>query len=135
MSLQFIIITGLLLFSMSSSLKEESYLDHQKKESDLDRSNLRGNVKSVRRISYNTLIKSGEIVKGNISRNRGIHNYVIFNKRGNRIEGNNYNPDGSLQSKHTSKYEYDPKGNWIRKIEFKDNSPKSIIEREIEYYE
>lgn len=35
----------------------------------------------------------------------------------------------------TYKYEYDDKGNWVRKITYKNNEPQSITERSIVYYE
>ena len=36
--------------------------------------------------------------------------------------------------KYSYEYEYDEKFNWIRQIEFQDNEPVYIIEREIEYF-
>ena len=53
---------------------------------------------------------------------------------GNAIEKNCYTSDGILLSKYTYKYEYDNKENWNKQIEFEDDKPKYIIEREIEYY-
>jgi len=62
-----------------------------------------------------------------------------YDDEGNRIEENKYiqfyDPDGSLTSKHTYKYEYDKKGNWISRIEFEDDVPEYITEREIEYFD
>jgi hypothetical protein len=40
----------------------------------------------------------------------------------------------SLNSKCTYKYDYDDTGNWITQTEFEMDIPKTITEREIEYY-
>ena len=53
----------------------------------------------------------------------------------NVIEENIYSADGKLDHKTTFKYEFDEKGNWIKKITFKNQIPKSIKEREFEYRE
>ena len=45
------------------------------------------------------------------------------------------NADGILSSKETYKYEFDEKGNWIKRINFINQIPKLIDEREYEYYE
>ena len=58
-----------------------------------------------------------------------------YDDKGNQIEENYYKADGSLDSKETYKYEFDGKGNWIKRITFKNQIPKSIYEREYEYYE
>lgn len=83
-----------------------------------------------------------------------------YDEKGNQIEKNEYNSDGSLdgkityeydsnnnliqQRKYNSKgklwkeytytYEFDTKKNWIKRIEYENNYPKYIFEREIEYY-
>jgi hypothetical protein len=58
-----------------------------------------------------------------------------YDSRGNQIEENRYNSDGSLEYKHTFKYdEYDKTGNWVRKIKFRNDKPLVITERKIEYY-
>ena len=58
-----------------------------------------------------------------------------YDAKGNLIEGNSYEADGSLDYKYTFKYEFDEKGNWIKRITFKNQIPESIEEREFEYYE
>ncbi|MFT6937375.1 MAG: hypothetical protein ACJA1N_001679 [Saprospiraceae bacterium] len=52
---------------------------------------------------------------------------------GNEIERNDYDADGSLKVKYTSKYEYDKKGNWVRAIYFKNEIPRSVVERKYKY--
>ena len=48
----------------------------------------------------------------------------------------NHTKDGNTIAKKDSfSYEYDLKGNWIKKVEFEKNTPKMVIERTIEYYE
>src|SRR5690554_8223792 len=57
-----------------------------------------------------------------------------YDEKGNNIESNRYYSDGSLDSKWTYKYEFDKQGNWIKRIDFKDEIPEFILEREYEYY-
>jgi hypothetical protein len=58
-----------------------------------------------------------------------------FDENGNVIESNVYNSDGSLDGKSTFSYDFDNKGNWIKKIQFRNEIAEYIIEREYEYYE
>ena len=58
-----------------------------------------------------------------------------YDDKSNLIEENGYNADGSLEYKRIFKYEFDEKGNWIKKISFKNQIPENIKEREYEYYE
>jgi len=57
-----------------------------------------------------------------------------FDDKGNIIEENNYNADGRLMYKYIYKFDYDKKGNWIKKIDYKNEVPEYITIREIEYY-
>lgn len=57
-----------------------------------------------------------------------------YNEKGNRIEENEYDTDDSLSYKYTYKYEYDTYGNWVKRIDFEDEIPRYILEREYEYY-
>jgi len=82
-----------------------------------------------------------------------------YDDRGHRIETSNSYQDGILHWKNTYKYddndnlieetylsdngsssqkiykyEYDEKNNWIRQIQFRNDIPQYIIEREIAYY-
>jgi hypothetical protein len=62
--------------------------------------------------------------------------YIMkYDAKGNQIEENYYKADGSLDYKETYQYKFDGKGNWIKRITFKNQIPKSIYEREYEYYE
>ena len=58
-----------------------------------------------------------------------------YDDMGNQIEWNSYNSGGGLNFKATSKYEFDEKGNWIKKISFTNQIPNNIDERKYEYYE
>lgn len=62
-------------------------------------------------------------------------------KRTNKYDNNNniteykwFNEDGSLGGTFIYKYDYDAKGNWIKKVEIENNVAKLIVERNIEYY-
>lgn len=57
-----------------------------------------------------------------------------FDDKGNIIEGSNYNVDGGLMYKYIYKFDYDKKGNWIKKIDYENEIPKYITIRQIEYY-
>ena len=57
-----------------------------------------------------------------------------YDEKGNMIEDNKYWFDANLADVITYKYEFDKKDNWIKKIEYRDNHPETITEREIEYY-
>ena len=85
-------------------------------------------------------------------------NSYKYNNKGNIIEDNSFKADGSLsfkiiykyddkgnlteeypengneEEKTTFKYDYDKSNNWIERIEFKNDRPIFILEREIEYY-
>ena len=130
-----------------------------KKENDLEKKNLKGNVKYVREILFTTIDKFGEISKGDIESDN--NSYTLYNNKGNKIELNVYNSDGSLDYKYTykyddkgnkiewnvynsdgslnyketSKYVYDSNNNWIKKFEFQNEIPIYITEREIVYYD
>ncbi len=57
-----------------------------------------------------------------------------YDERNNMIEENSYYSNGSLLQKLTYKYIFDNIGNWIEKTEYENDTPKYIIEREIEYH-
>ena len=57
-----------------------------------------------------------------------------YDENGNIIEKNCYKSDRSLEYKHTYRYEFDEKNNYIKSIKYLNDNPKSIIEREIEYF-
>jgi hypothetical protein len=57
-----------------------------------------------------------------------------YDEKGNKIESNKYNADGSLSPKYTITYKYDIMGNWIKQTTIKDGKPTQLSERVIEYY-
>jgi nitrous oxidase accessory protein NosD len=103
-------------------------------KNDLRKLNLNGNIKSIREFSYKAIEKLGDIQKGKA----GFFYYNFFSNKGNKIEDNRYNPDGSLVKKYI--YKYNSKGNrieenqftsediLIRKITYKYDKKKNIIE-------
>jgi len=52
----------------------------------------------------------------------------------NPTEWVNYEKDGSKKSTTTYTYEYDSRGNWIKRVIFSDSEPVLVTTREIEYY-
>ncbi|WP_299837249.1 hypothetical protein [uncultured Tenacibaculum sp.] len=82
---------------------------------------------SGRNIRINTYDPFGKNIKS--------HYDFVYDDGGNKIEENILNPNGKLTSKWIYKYEFDEKGNWIKKTEFDQGIfPKNIIERTYEYY-
>jgi len=102
MRILLISLIGLMLYSCSSNRKDENTLSSM---------NLKDNVKSLKEFSYAATEKFGDITKGKRERKYGWKkdNFIEFNEKGNKIEENWYNSDGSLDTKWTSKY--DEKGN------------------------
>ena len=116
------------LFLIGFSQKEE-------KQTDLEKENLKGKVKSVTETQYRSVEKFGELQKGNL-----YEKYTFkYDYKGNKTEFADYNSDGSLRDKRTFKYEYDSKGNWTKRVSYLTQSeitkPYQIAEREIEYYD
>lgn len=76
----------------------------------------------------------------------------VFDEKGNKTERSVYDSKGNLERKYIYiddkikkelsgikrknfyYYKYDQKGNWIEKIEYENDIPTKITEREIEYY-
>ncbi len=113
--------------------------------------------------SFIAVDKSGEISKGDRKReyNYAGDFWTKYDDKGNRIEYNRYKSDGILDYRHTYKYDnednpieknlfkpdgslfytdtykydYDNKKNWIKRIEFRDDIPRFILVRKIEYYD
>src|SRR5690554_2955538 len=75
-------------------------------ENDLKEVGLKGKVKSIKETTYEATEKFGEIQKGNIYNHRNSINEMSFNKQGNIIEENYYNPSppNLLNRKHITKY-------------------------------
>lgn len=60
----------------------------------------------------------------------------LYDDKRNIVEKNWYNFEGSVFNiKTTFEYEYDEKGNWIRRIDSFNGIPEYILEREFEYYD
>ncbi|RYJ50998.1 hypothetical protein DR871_013815 [Flavobacterium petrolei] len=58
----------------------------------------------------------------------------VYDTTGILIESNYYTSAGNLKSRNFSKFEYDIKGNWIKRIDFKDEKAIMKYERVIEYF-
>ena len=139
--------------------------NQSEKKNDLTEENLKGKVKSITENTYEAVDKFGQIEKGDvlvdssavytdygrfkiynekgnkIEENRydsdgslDFKDTYKYDEKGNKIEINNYNSDGRLDSKTTYKYEYDKNNNWTQRIEYKNTIPHRITERIIEYY-
>ena len=126
--MKYTIIVLVALFAQSCS--------NEKVENGWTIENLQGKVLSYSEFSYKAVERFGNIEKGKRELNyywdRDLQRK--YDEKGNKIESNRYNSDGSLYIKWTYKYEFDKQGNWIKRIDFKDEIPEFILEREYEYY-
>ena len=57
----------------------------------------------------------------------------IYKKR-NEINVRNFDENGNFVDERNYKYQYDEKGNWVERIEYVNDFPKVLIEREFIYY-
>ena len=92
-------------------------------KNDLAELKLNGKVKSIREIPYKAVEKFGEVVKGDALGFEQILQ-ITFNEKGNKIESNSFNSDGSLSFKYT--YKYDDKGNIIESNSFNPDGSLSF---------
>ncbi|MFJ1427832.1 hypothetical protein ACILD6_04405 [Capnocytophaga canimorsus] len=58
-----------------------------------------------------------------------------YDDKNNVVEMNMYDSKEGSEDKITFKYEFDTKGNWVKLINYENDKPELIIEREIEYYQ
>ena len=145
-----------LLFTSTLFLIVNFSFAQTKIENGLTRDGLKGKVKFYSESHYELVEKFGEIEKdslrsktthkydekgNNIEENRyngdGSLDFNItykYDEKGNMIEENYYIAGGSLSSKYTYNYEFDAMGNWIKKTCIANDKPKELIERVIEYY-
>ena len=101
--------------------------NQSEKKNDLTEENLKGKVKSITENTYEAVDKFGQIEKGDILVDSSAvytdyGRFKIYNEKGNKIEENYYNSNGSLDFKDT--YKYDEKGNKIEKNRY--NSDGSL---------
>ncbi len=95
-----------------------------------------GNDKKSITITENGVTKKGEEVYENgklvksINAKTGVTSTYSYNEKG--FVSKEKRSDGKTW---TYQYDYDIYGNWIRKIKFENNIPKTILERSIKYYE
>ena len=103
--------------------------NQSEKKNDLTEENLKGKVKSITENTYEAVNKFGQIEKGDILVDSSAvytddGHFKIYNEKGNKIEENYYNSNGSLIYKNT--YKYDEKGNMIED-NFYDSNDGSLI--------
>ena len=103
----------------------------EKKENDLTADNIKGKVKELIETSFNVKEAFGDLEKDDFKSKWKSK----YDEDGNRTESSSYDKDGELSYKWKFKYnEFDKKNNWIVRTEYDDDTPTTIIEREIEYY-
>ena len=87
----FLVLTAMMCIFSCSKGKVAS-----KKLNDLESEHLKGNIKSIRTITYIAKDIFGDIIKREIKSN----NLIIYNRDGNVIENNTYNEIGTLTKKY-----------------------------------
>ena len=98
--------------------------NQSEKKNDLTEENLKGKVKSITENTYEAVDKFGQIEKGDVLVDSSAvytddGHFKIYNEKGNKIEENYYNSNGSLIYKNT--YKYDEKGNIIEENYYNSN--------------
>ncbi len=99
-----------------------------------------GNLAEVKRFKTEEVIDTKELYtfddNGNIKESEFHRDDKLVSKN-----GYNYDDDGNFNglnfgdsAVYTYKYNYDAKGNWIKKIVFENSNPSGILVREIEYF-
>ncbi len=84
----------------------------------------------------------GRIIEYDSYSSGGEHSWLqgktinIYDEENNLVESDDYGEDDSIPNTiSTFKYQdYDKKGNWLKRIEYRDETPFSTLERIIEYY-
>ena len=84
--------------------------NQSEKKNDLTEENLKGKVKSITENTYEAVDKFGQIEKGDILVDSSAvytddGHFKIYNEKGNKIEENYYNSNGSLIYKNTYKHD------------------------------
>lgn len=90
---------------------------------------------SITKFKYNNNSKQSEkhiYNSDNLLETKTLYEY---NNMGHWKEVRIYNSNDELIENNSFDYEYDEKGNWVKKIEFKNNIATRIIERQILYFE
>jgi len=96
--------------------------------------NVDGSIHVIESIILNN---KGLVIEISMKGSDGILFFKVIKKYDyyeNLIQEDHYSPDGSLSQPYTYAYEFDDKKNWIKRIQYLDNTPHQIVERTIEYY-
>jgi len=101
----------LTLFNCENQEQEKCSVNQEQKN-DWTEDGLKGKVKTLTQFTYQAIYRFGKIEKGEPSASPLAENFqMIYNEKGNKIEENRLNSDGSLSENYISKY--DENGNKI----------------------
>ena len=80
--------------------------------------------------------KLGQIVEMEIYSNNALsrRSVITYDDKGNEKEIKYYDGKGVFLEERAYEYKFDKHGNWIERIEYINQFPKSFLEREITYY-
>lgn len=99
----------------------------QLSKNDLQKENLKGQVKSVKEIAFNGVEKFGEVMKGKLTDYQNVNTLKKFNEKGNEIEIKHYSGDGRTLD-YVDKLNYDKKGNRIL-LEFYRDGKLEVVDK------
>ena len=80
--------------------------------------------------------KLGQIMEMEIYSNNALsrRSVITYDDKGNEKEIKYYDGKGVFLEERAYEYKFDKYGNWIERIEYINQFPKSFLEREITYY-
>ena len=126
--------------SKGGRLKEQDFMNHQifdNKGNQTERNGYYSDGSLSNKWTYKHDDKGNQIERIGYDSDGSFFNKWTYkdDDNGNLIESNIiYDSDGSLSFKYNYEYTYDEKNNWIKCIEFINDIPLEIVEREIEYF-
>ncbi|MDR1897461.1 MAG: hypothetical protein LBR10_11790 [Prevotellaceae bacterium] len=109
------VLTVVLLLTTTTGFAQEKT---SRQKTDVEKAGLKGEVKSVKTVTYQAIEKSGKITKGEIDSLHTIEEY-LYDSNGNLIAQNSYESGDHLKEIHT--YKYDSIGNRIETDRYYSN--------------
>src|SRR5690554_1197246 len=124
-------------YNSDGSLNSKIIYKYDEKGNQIEQNEYNSDGSLNSKIIYKYDEKGNQIEQNGYNSDGSLYSKIIYkyDEKRNKIEENLYNSDGSLDRKLTSNYEYDKQGNWIKRIDYTDEIPKFILEREYEYYD
>jgi hypothetical protein len=109
---------------------------YDEKGQEIERTAFRGNGTFLFRYSFIYDDNGNRIEWVQVASDSSVTAKVIYkyDDKNNLIEESEYEKGNKLKAAYTYTYEFDKKGNWIRRTKLQKNSPVEIKERQISYH-